>query len=129
MTFVTINIKGLQFTYALTNLKWYIFPLSFSQPFFFIERGWVSTRARCTILCVNSALSVNLPLHAPATWTSMSAGNTARRRMSGRIYVVALREGTLSCLLNYSPKFYNFVFLFVCLTTLGTFIEFDWLVH
>ena len=34
------------------------------------------------------------------------------------------REGTLGCLLHFSPKFYNNVFLFVSLTTLGAFIEF-----
>ena len=33
------------------------------------------------------------------------------------------REGTLGCLLYQSLKFYNNVFLFVGLTTLGTFIE------
>ena len=34
------------------------------------------------------------------------------------------REGTLGCLFQKFPKFYHNVFLFVCLTTLGTFIEF-----
>ena len=34
------------------------------------------------------------------------------------------REGTLSCLLDWSPKFYNNVFLFLGAKTLGTFIEF-----
>ena len=37
------------------------------------------------------------------------------------------REGTLGCLLNWSPKFYNNIFLFVGLTLFGTFIKF-WLV-
>ena len=39
------------------------------------------------------------------------------------------REGTLICLLHLSPKFYYNVFLFVGLTTLETFIKFDWLVY
>ena len=34
------------------------------------------------------------------------------------------REGTWGCL-HWYPKFYNNVFLFVGLTTLGTFIDFD----
>ena len=38
------------------------------------------------------------------------------------------REGTFGCLLHYYPKFYNNVFIFVGLITLGTFIEF-WLVY
>ena len=37
------------------------------------------------------------------------------------------RKGTMVCLLHSSPKFYNNVFLFVGLSTFGTFIEF-WLV-
>ena len=36
---------------------------------------------------------------------------------------VAGREGTIGCLFHQSPKFYNNVFLFVDLTTLGIFIE------
>ena len=39
------------------------------------------------------------------------------------------REGTLGCLLDKSPKFYNNVSLFVALTTLGTLMNFDFLVH
>ena len=34
------------------------------------------------------------------------------------------REGILGCLLHYFPKIYNNVFLFIDLTTLGTFIEY-----
>ena len=37
--------------------------------------------------------------------------------------------GYIGNLLHYSPKFYNIVFLFVGLTTLGTLFYFDWLVH
>ena len=32
-------------------------------------------------------------------------------------------------LLHQSPKFYNNVFLFVGLKTLGTLVNFDWLIH
>ena len=39
-----------------------------------------------------------------------------------RMHEEAGREGTLDCLFHLSPKFYNIVFLFVGLTTLGTFI-------
>ncbi len=41
--------------------------------------------------------------------------------------VIESREGTMDCLLHYSPKFYN-IFVFVGLTTLGT-LNFDWLVY
>ena len=34
------------------------------------------------------------------------------------------REGSLDCKSHWIPKFYNHVFLFVGLKTLGTFIEF-----
>ena len=39
------------------------------------------------------------------------------------------REGTLGCLMHYSPKFYNDVIFFLGSTTLGIFINFDWFVH
>ena len=42
--------------------------------------------------------------------------------------VKAKREGTMGCLLHQSPKFYNNVFLFISFTTLGTLVNFDWLV-
>ena len=38
-------------------------------------------------------------------------------------------RGTRGCLLHWSPKFNNNVFLLVGLTTLGTSVNFDWLVH
>ena len=43
---------------------------------------------------------------------------------SSTYIIYSRREGTLGCLLHQSPTFYNNVFLFVGLTTLGTFIEF-----
>ena len=39
------------------------------------------------------------------------------------------REGTLNCLLHQSPKFYNNIFLLVSSKTVGTFVNFDWLVQ
>ena len=39
------------------------------------------------------------------------------------------RVGTLGCLLHWSSKLNNNVFLFVGFKTLGTLIKFDWLVH
>ena len=41
-----------------------------------------------------------------------------------RIWLNTWRKEALGCLLHKSPKFYINVFLFVCFTTLGTFIEF-----
>ncbi len=38
-------------------------------------------------------------------------------------------EGTMSCLLHYSPKFYINAFLFVGLTSLVTLVNFDWLFY
>ena len=38
-------------------------------------------------------------------------------------------EGTLGSLLHQSPRFFNNVFLFVCLTTLITFILIGWIVQ
>ena len=43
--------------------------------------------------------------------------------------VQAGREGKLACLLHWSPKSSNNVILFVDLTTLGTFLNFNKLVH
>ena len=43
------------------------------------------------------------------------------------IMINSRRERILGCLLHWSQKFYNKVFLFVGLTTMGTFIEF-WMV-
>ena len=39
------------------------------------------------------------------------------------------REGTMGCLLHKYPKFYNNVFIFVGLTTLGTLVNFNLLIH
>ena len=39
------------------------------------------------------------------------------------------REGTMGCLLHWSPRFYSNVFLLVGLTTLGTSVNFDCLFH
>ena len=39
------------------------------------------------------------------------------------------RGGTMGCLLHKSSKFYNNIFLFVGLTTLGNLVNFDWLVN
>ena len=38
-------------------------------------------------------------------------------------------RGHLGCLLLQSPKFYINVFLFVDITTLGTLVNFEWLIH
>ena len=43
--------------------------------------------------------------------------------------VLSEREGTMGCLSLKSPKFYKTVFLFVGLSTLGTLMNFDWLVY
>ena len=51
-----------------------------------------------------------------------------------RIYCSSERErerekgGTMGYLLNYSPKFYYNVILFVGLTSLGTWVKFDWFI-
>ena len=56
----------------------------------------------------------------------INAINTKEKRVF--IFLITpARKGTLGCLLIKFPKFYNNVFLFVGLTTLGTLIEF-WLV-
>ena len=39
-----------------------------------------------------------------------------------------MREGTIGCLSHKSPKFYN-ILLLVGWTTLGTLVNFDWLIH
>ena len=46
-----------------------------------------------------------------------------------QVWYFSGREGTMEHLLNYSLKFYNNVFSFVDLTTLGTVVNFDWLVN
>ncbi len=46
-----------------------------------------------------------------------------------RIVYFSKREGKLVCLLRQSPKFYNNIFLCVCLSILGTLMNFDRLDH
>ena len=45
------------------------------------------------------------------------------------VYHYQREVGAISCLLHQSLKFNNNVFLFFGLTTLGTFMNFDWLVY
>ena len=48
--------------------------------------------------------------------------------MGGLFFLISKnpeKDGTMGCLLHWSPKFYNNVFLFVGLTTLGTLVNFD----
>ena len=74
----------------------------------------------------------------PIRWNTIGTSLLIRQPQNqDRLYYVSPwrleklpeREGTLGRLLHQSPKFYDNVFLFVCLTTLETLIKFDWLVY
>ena len=61
------------------------------------------------------------------TWTHQYL---ASREQSFRSSTVICREGRdVGLFITLVPQIYNNVFLFVCLTTLGTFLEFDCFVH
>ena len=48
-----------------------------------------------------------------------------KHSLKARNLIMLGRKGALSCLLHWSPKFYNSVFLFIDSTTLGTVLIFD----